>query len=508
MSFGSRQQAAECCTAGSSEAYGDYAERVYELMEKLADTEFDAADQLATIALIQGLKSSGERGSLVLMLTTVAASGFNEDVRELKSAVRVIKRTAVEDKPSREEGRVLNVEANRKKETRKCYKCGRVGHLQRDCHQPKRNDGGQGNRPAAAMMIHAACVDAAPSKHAVEGALLYDSGASHHIVNDLKHIRDVRTSEVKRVVMGGGECHDVIAEGEVWLSGGPESLVVMRSVLCVPSMTANLLSGHLATEAEYVCNQADEACTIADKPGRVWPRGMKQKRLYRLDCKKMHASAVHEGYANVSSEAVSTRTWHARLGHPGRQPLTGADGVCDPSDESEFMPMPGPAPIPEPILDDDAVPPLEDSDDDEDAEEAEDSDDEDRAPDGDDSSDDEGDDGEDGAGGAGGAMHEQRYPQRERRAPDRYQLHAYAYAAGELSDEPRTLEEALGRPDAELWRQSMDAEWASLQEKGVLEKVDEVPRWKRVLPMKAVLKVKRDALGGAEKYKTRLVVLG
>ena len=45
----------------------------------------------------------------------------------------------------------------------------------------------------------------------------------------------------------------------------------------------------------------------------------------------------------------------------------------------------------------------------------------------------------------------------------------------------------------------MDAEWTSLQEKGVLEQVDEVPRRKRVLPMKAVLKVKRDALGGVEK---------
>ena len=49
-------------------------------------------------------------------------------------------------------------------------------------------------------MIHAVCVDAAPSEHAVEGALVYDSGASHHIVNGLKYIRDVRTSTVKPLV--------------------------------------------------------------------------------------------------------------------------------------------------------------------------------------------------------------------------------------------------------------------------------------------------------------------
>ena len=84
---------------------------------------------------------------------------------------------------------------------------------------------------------------------------------------------------------------------------------------------SEIVSGHLATEAGYVCNQADAACAIAGKAGRVRLLGSKQKRLYRLDCKMMHASAVHEGYANVASEDVSTQTWHARLGHPGRQAL-------------------------------------------------------------------------------------------------------------------------------------------------------------------------------------------
>ena len=306
---------------GPTESYGDYGERVYELMEKLADTESDAADQLATNAPFQVLRISSERGSLVLMLTSVAVSGLNDAISELNSAVRLMERTTVEKKPSREQGRVLNVEASRKKEIHKRCTCGQIGHLKRDCRQPKRNDGGRGYRPAVALMSQAAGVDAAPLEHAVEGALLYASGASHHILNDLNYMRDVQTTEVKRVAMGGGDCPDVIAEGEVLLSGGPEGLVVMRSVLCVLGITVKLLSGHLATEAGYACNQADAARTIADNTGRVWLWGMKLKRLYRLDCKMMHASAVHAGYANLASEDVSTQTWDARLGHPERQAL-------------------------------------------------------------------------------------------------------------------------------------------------------------------------------------------
>ena len=102
--------------------------------------------------------------------------------------------------------------------------------------------------------------------------------------------------------------------------------------------------------------------------------------------------------------------------------FTGADVVCDPSDEPELMPMPGPDPIPEPILGDKVMPPLEDSDDeDKYSEEAEDSDDEDGGPDGtgqsDGNDDDTGDAGNDGAGGAGGAIDEQRYPQHECNRP-------------------------------------------------------------------------------------------
>ena len=63
----------------------------------------------------------------------------------------------------------------------------------------------------------------------------------------------------------------------------------------------------------------------------MWLRGMKQKRLYRLDRRMMHAIAEYDGYANVSSEAVSTRIWHTRFGHPGRQAVMAvlAEAILD-----------------------------------------------------------------------------------------------------------------------------------------------------------------------------------
>jgi hypothetical protein len=43
--------------------------------------------------------------------------------------------------------------------------------------------------------------------------LFFDSGATHHIVYDERYLRNLRTSSITKIELGGGECHYVMGEG-------------------------------------------------------------------------------------------------------------------------------------------------------------------------------------------------------------------------------------------------------------------------------------------------------
>ena len=82
-----------------------------------------------------------------------------------------------------------------------------------------------------------------------------------------------------------------------------------------------------------------------------------------------------------------------------------------------------------------------------------------------------------------------------------------AYAAAAHLTEPTTLEEALASPQADLWRQAMDDEYASLLANGTWT-LERTPPGVTPIPVKWVYKAKRDAAGNLERYKARLVAKG
>jgi hypothetical protein len=103
-----------------------------------------------------------------------------------------------------------------------------------------------------------------------------------------------------------------------------------------------------------------------------------------------------------------------------------------------------------------------------------------------------------------------RNPACEKRIPARY----WANLAIEGSNprgsreypEPQTYQEAVSGEESELWQKSMDEEMRSLLENGTWELVER-PKGVKPIPMKWVYKVKRDAQGNVERYKSRFDAL-
>ncbi|CAI7796842.1 unnamed protein product [Closterium sp. NIES-53] len=77
----------------------------------------------------------------------------------------------------------------------------------------------------------------------------------------------------------------------------------------------------------------------------------------------------------------------------------------------------------------------------------------------------------------------------------------------EMPGEPATLEEALESSDAEEWKKVMESELKSIEENGTWELV-ELPEGRKAITSKWLFKIKSDADGKIERYKSRLVAKG
>ena len=79
--------------------------------------------------------------------------------------------------------------------------------------------------------------------------------------------------------------------------------------------------------------------------------------------------------------------------------------------------------------------------------------------------------------------------------------------ADDVMGEPKTVKEALESPDKSKWKKALDCEYESLVEYNTWDLV-EPPKGQNIVDSKWVFKVKYNADGSIERYKTRLVAKG
>ncbi|CAI7891589.1 unnamed protein product [Closterium sp. NIES-53] len=89
-----------------------------------------------------------------------------------------------------------------------------------------------------------------------------------------------------------------------------------------------------------------------------------------------------------------------------------------------------------------------------------------------------------------------------------YKEFAFAFFSPvEMLGEPATLKEALESSDAEEWKKAMESELKNIEESGTWELV-ELPEGRKAITSKWLFKIKSDADGKIERYKSRIVAKG
>jgi hypothetical protein len=155
-----------------------------------------------------------------------------------------------------------------------------------------------------------------------------DSGATVHVANSLLGFRSTRTTQRRErcIKVANRVQADVEAIGDLSLELANGFMLLLRDVLCVPSLQRNLISVSCLDNAGYDCHFRNGKCEIWFNAKCVG-LAFRQDEFYLLSLHENVNSDVNE---NVSSPVnanrkqkrthdVSSKLWHCRLGHISRR---------------------------------------------------------------------------------------------------------------------------------------------------------------------------------------------
>ena len=218
----------------------------------------------------------------------------------------------------------------------KCFRCGDIGHMMKDCPSPDENHTKWSHHAAHSTFLASAIL----YESSYDKRVIMDSGATSHMTYNkdwLTNFKVVNPPEV--VVLGDG--HRVFAHGigtlAVKLQFDDEMIHTadMRSCLFVPDLSCSLFSvKYVTADGTKSVPFGRNGAKIIDCENRLLGMGSLKDGVYTLNCTVQApcGSQPVEFTERDSSTASSTQsclvasisadTWHCQFGHLGKQNMT------------------------------------------------------------------------------------------------------------------------------------------------------------------------------------------
>ena len=196
------------------------------------------------------------------------------------------------------------------KETRKCFNCGKIGHLAAKCRKPKRRDASDQNGQHKSQTSDEACMAGSAKDEWVA-----DTGASHHMANSKDAFRSLThiSAGVHPVNFGNGETLDARGRGTIKIIShvhGQRIELDMLDVLYIPGLKRNLFSIGSACEKGLKASVSIQRIDLI-RDGTVRLRATKRGNLYYMNIEVLEEKSSY--LAGVTNDEL----WHRRLGHIG-----------------------------------------------------------------------------------------------------------------------------------------------------------------------------------------------
>ena len=271
--------------------------------------------------LVVSLSNSAPDG--VVTMDTVKKSMDNEELRRRNIASTSSQALVTENRSrSRGRGHAQFRDRSKSREKRRCYHCGKEGHLKRNCYLLKQEKGKKVQNDDTSATALAEGGEVTCISHevdcchvlGVDTEWIIDSGASYHCVPKREYFSTYKTGNFGTIRMGNHSVSQIVGIGDICVKTSIGCTLKLKDVRHVPDLRLNLISVSILDKEGYHHHMGDGNWKLTNG-SLVVARGRLCCSLY-----KMHAEFC-AGQLNAVEDDASPNLWHRRLAHVGEKGL-------------------------------------------------------------------------------------------------------------------------------------------------------------------------------------------